>query len=109
MTLARPKFPAIYKVKPGNGVSAWQKHFAEEADKIISLKCRAEEFQNKVASETIKRKFGGHITTDFTVFPTIEMKKVYINKLILIWLNTRYSVDGYCLFPQVYFHKNCIS
>lgn len=75
-TLATPKFPAIYKLKPGNGPAAWQKHFAEENDKMLYLKRRAEEFQAKVAAEIVRRKYGGHVEADFAVFPTIEMKKV---------------------------------
>lgn len=76
MTLATPKFPQMYKAKPGNGPGAWEKHFAEERDKMLSLKRRAEDFKTKVAAEIVKRKFGGQIETDFTVFPTIEMTKV---------------------------------
>ncbi|KAF7279198.1 hypothetical protein GWI33_007604 [Rhynchophorus ferrugineus] len=75
MALARPTFPAIYKLAPGNGTAAWVKHFAEEQNKINSLKRRAEEFQAKVAREAIKRKNGGRIDANFTMFPTKEMAK----------------------------------
>lgn len=78
IALATPKFPPMYKVKPGHGPTVWQKHFAEESDKINNLRNRAAEFQNKVAIEVAKRKFGGHIDTDFTVFPTNEMTRVNI-------------------------------
>lgn len=76
LTLATPKFPSMYKVKPGNGPAAWQKHFAEESDKLNNLRNRAAMFQTRVAAEVAKRKFGGHIETDFTVFPTNEMARV---------------------------------
>lgn len=75
-TLATPKFPAIYKLKAGSGPAAWQRHFAEENVKMLSLKRRADDFRGKVAAEIVRRKYGGHIETDFAVFPTIEMKKV---------------------------------
>ncbi|XP_049823261.1 dynactin subunit 1 isoform X2 [Aethina tumida] len=75
MTLAKPTFPSIWKLKPGNGPAAWQKHFVEEQQKMLSLKRRAEEFQLKVAAESVKRKYGGRIDTDFTMFPTKEMAK----------------------------------
>lgn len=89
MTLAKPKFPSIYKAKPGNGPAAWKKHFAEEANKLLTLKMKSEQFQNTVAKEIIQRKYGGHIEADFTTFPTAEMKKVRIcnlwfyNKIVL--------------------------
>lgn len=76
MTLAKPSFPAIYKVSPNNRTSAWQRHFIEEKNKIVMLQRRAEQFQSKVAAEAVKRKFGGKIETDFTIFPTKEMTKV---------------------------------
>lgn len=75
-TLATPKFPSIYKLKPGNGPAAWQKHFAEENEKMLRLKRRADEFRARVAEEIVRRKYGGHVEADFAVFPTIEMKKV---------------------------------
>lgn len=75
-TLAKPTFPPIYKAKPGQGTAAWRKHFAEEANKLLALKSKSDDFQNKVAKEIIKRKYGGRIETDCTIFPTIEMKKV---------------------------------
>lgn len=76
MSLAKPVFPPIYKVKPGNGQAAWLRHFADEQNKIADLKRRAEQFQAKVAQETVKRKYGGRIDADFNVFPTREMVKV---------------------------------
>ncbi|RZC39748.1 dynactin subunit 1 [Asbolus verrucosus] len=75
MNLAKPKFPQVYKVKPGNGPAVWQKHFAEENDRLLDLNRRAKEFQAKVASEIVKRKLGGRVEADFAVFPTIEMVK----------------------------------
>ncbi|KAJ8920221.1 hypothetical protein NQ315_011882 [Exocentrus adspersus] len=75
MALATPKFPSIYKVKPGNGPAAWQKHFIEEKARMLDLQLRAEAFQAKVAAERVKRKFGGKIETDLAVFPTKEMAK----------------------------------
>ncbi|XP_017784402.1 PREDICTED: dynactin subunit 1 isoform X2 [Nicrophorus vespilloides] len=75
MNLAKPRFPPIYKVQPGNGPAAWQKHFAEERDRMMALKRRADDFQSKVTAEAVRRKFGGSIETDFTIFPTIEMTK----------------------------------
>ncbi|XP_030761561.1 dynactin subunit 1 isoform X2 [Sitophilus oryzae] len=75
MTLAKPTFPAVYKVKPGNGQAAWMRHFAEEQNKITDLKRRAEEFQTRVAKEAVLRKYGGKIEADFNVFPTKEMVK----------------------------------
>ncbi|CAH0555290.1 unnamed protein product [Brassicogethes aeneus] len=75
LALAKPTFPPIYKLKPGNGPAAWHKHFVEEQQKILNLKQRADDFQSKVAAESVKRKFGGKIETDFTVFPTKEMAK----------------------------------
>lgn len=80
MTLAKPKFPPIYKAKPEQCSAAWQKHFAEEANRILTLKAKAEEFQTKVAKEIVKRKYGGHIQTDLTIFPTVEMAKVSNNE-----------------------------
>lgn len=76
MALAKPTFPAVYKVKPGNGPAAWQRHFVEEQNRILDLKRRAEQFQTRVAEETVKRKCGGRIQTDLTLFPTKEMTKV---------------------------------
>lgn len=76
MTLAKPTFPAIYKVSPANRPTAWQRHFVEEKNKIFNLQKRAEQFQTKVATEAVIRKFGGKIETDFTIFPTKEMTKV---------------------------------
>lgn len=76
MELAKPKFPPIYKVKPEQCSAAWQKHFAEEADRILALKSKSEEFQSKVAKEIVNRKYGGHVETDFAVFPTVEMTRV---------------------------------
>ena len=76
-TLANPQFPPVYKAKPGMGVNMWKKHFAEEKDKILSLKLRAEEFQSKVAQEAVKRQFGGYVESDFKMFPTAEMTKVH--------------------------------
>ncbi|KAL1514252.1 hypothetical protein ABEB36_003539 [Hypothenemus hampei] len=73
MTLAKPVFPAVYKVKPGNGQAVWMRHFFTQQSKIADLKKRAEEFQARVAQETIKRKYGGRINADFNVFPTKEM------------------------------------
>jgi len=75
MSLAKPTFPPVYKVKPGNGQNAWLRHFTEEQNRIAQLKRRAEHFQTKVAQETIKRKYGGRIDSDFNVFPTKEMAK----------------------------------
>lgn len=79
--LATPKFPPIYKVKPGNGQAAWKKHFAEENDRMLGLKRRADDFSTRVAAEVVRRKFGGHVEADFSVFPTIEMKKVGRSRL----------------------------
>lgn len=76
LALATPKFPSLYKAKPGNVTLVLQKHVAERNSQILNLKLKAEEFQRKVMNEAIKRKFGGNIETDFTVFPTIEMSKV---------------------------------
>lgn len=76
LALAKPSFPAVYKLKPGNGPAAWQRHFIEENNKIFNLKRRAEKFQAKVAAEAIKRKSGGKIETDLAIFPTKEMTKV---------------------------------
>lgn len=75
MNLAKPTFPPIYKVKPGNGVQAWQKHFAEERDRMLDLNRKTEEFRARVAKEIVKRKSGGRVEADFTVFPTLEMVK----------------------------------
>lgn len=75
MSLAKPTFPPIYKVKPGNGQEAWVRHFAEEQNRIADLRRRAENFQTKVANEMIKRKYGGRIVADFNIFPTKEMVK----------------------------------
>ncbi|XP_018575471.1 dynactin subunit 1 isoform X5 [Anoplophora glabripennis] len=75
MALATPKFPPIYKVKPGNGPAAWQRHFIEEKARMLDLQLRAEAFQSKVAAERVKRKFGGKIETDLVIFPTKEMAK----------------------------------
>lgn len=87
MSLATQKFPAMYKIKPGNGTHAWKKHFAEEKDKMLNLKRRAEEFQSKVAAEIVGRKFGGQIERDFTVFPTIEMTKVKVYLIFPTYIN----------------------
>ncbi|CAH1953815.1 unnamed protein product [Acanthoscelides obtectus] len=73
--LTKSSFPPMYKVKPGNGAEAWRRHFLEERDRILSLKLKAVQFQAKVAAETIKRKRGGKIEADFTIFPTKEMAK----------------------------------
>ncbi|KAJ8938699.1 hypothetical protein NQ318_007987 [Aromia moschata] len=75
MALATPRFPAVYKVKNGHGSAAWKRHFLEENDRMIDLKRRAEIFQSKVVAERVKRKFGGKIQTDLTIFPTKEMVK----------------------------------
>lgn len=75
MSLAKPTFPPIYKVKPGNGQEAWLRHFTDEQNRIATLKRRAEMFQAKVAQEAIRRKFGGKIEADFNIFPTKEMVK----------------------------------
>lgn len=74
--MAKPVFPPVYKAKSGNGAHAWVKHFAEEHDKMLNLKRRAEDFQCKVANEAMKRKYGGFVEADFTIFPTVEMTKV---------------------------------
>lgn len=76
MTLATPKFPAVSMAKPGHAMNLWKRHFAAEDDRLRSLKMRAEAFQDKVAKEIVKRKFGGQVEADFTVFPTAEMTKV---------------------------------
>ncbi|KAJ8931890.1 hypothetical protein NQ314_015159 [Rhamnusium bicolor] len=47
----------------------------KEKEKMLSLKRRSEAFQSKVAAERVKRKYGGKIETDFTIFPTKEMVK----------------------------------
>lgn len=73
--MAKPKFPPISNSKPGQGYGMWQKHFAEERDKMLSLKRRADEFQAKVTAEVVKRKFGGRVQSDFGVFPTTELTK----------------------------------
>nr|XP_015838702.1 PREDICTED: dynactin subunit 1 isoform X2 [Tribolium castaneum] len=97
MSLAKPKFPQIYKVKPGNGPAAWKKHFAEENDKLADLNRRAREFQTKVANEIIKRKMGGRVEADFAVFPTIEMVKA---------LSESKPVNiGYVKIPKSYLPK----
>ncbi|CAG9772136.1 unnamed protein product [Ceutorhynchus assimilis] len=75
MSLAKPVFPPIYKAKPGNGQAAWLRHFADEQNRIADLKMRARQFQDKVARETVRRKYGGRIDADFNVFPTKEMVK----------------------------------
>ncbi|KAF5292478.1 hypothetical protein FQA39_LY14025 [Lamprigera yunnana] len=76
VTLATPKFPVTSKVKSGSGPIVWRKHFSEEKDKMLNLKKRTDTFRAKVASEIVKRKFGGQIETDFVVFPTVEMTNV---------------------------------
>ncbi|XP_044259661.1 dynactin subunit 1 isoform X3 [Tribolium madens] len=97
LSLAKPKFPQIYKVKPGNGPAAWKKHFAEENDKLMDLNRRAREFQTKVANEIIKRKMGGRVEADFAVFPTIEMVKA---------LNESKPVNvGFVKIPKSYLPK----
>lgn len=84
MALANPKLPSTTNIKPHNRAAAWRKNLVEENDKMLSLRRRAEDFQSKVASEIVKRKFGGQIQTDFTIFPTIEMKKVRIMNFIFL-------------------------
>lgn len=76
MSLAKPVVPQIYKLKPGSTKEAFTKHFTDQRQRIAALKMRAEQFQNKVAREVVKRKYGGRIDADFTVFPTKEMTKV---------------------------------
>ncbi|CAH1099765.1 unnamed protein product [Psylliodes chrysocephalus] len=73
--LAKPTFPSISKLKPGNGPAAWKRHFAEEQNKLLTLKRKRDDFQSKVAAEAVRRKFGGKIESDLTVFPTKEMTK----------------------------------
>ncbi|XP_057658950.1 dynactin subunit 1-like isoform X2 [Diorhabda carinulata] len=73
--MSKPTFPAIYKLKPGNGPAAWKRHFAEEQNKLIVLNRAREQFQSKVAAEAVKRKFGARIESDLTIFPTKEMTK----------------------------------
>lgn len=98
ITLASPQFPSIYKLKPGNGPAAWQKHFAEQNAKILLLKRKAEEFQTRVAHVAVQRKYGGFIETDFTIFPTVEMSKV---------LNVSHTANiGTVKIPQKYCEKD---
>ncbi|CAG9857585.1 unnamed protein product [Phyllotreta striolata] len=73
--LAKPTFPAVHKLKSGNGPAAWKRHFAEEESKLLLLKRKREEFEAKVAAEIVQRKFGGRIESDLAVFPTKEMTK----------------------------------
>ncbi|VEN45973.1 unnamed protein product [Callosobruchus maculatus] len=91
-SLAKSSFPQMHKVKPENRVEAWRRHFLEEKGRILSLKLKAEQFQAKVAAEAVKRKRGGRIEADFTVFPTKEMTKA---------LTESKSVKvGYIKFPK---------
>ncbi|KAK9712383.1 Dynein associated protein [Popillia japonica] len=76
-TLAKPEFPPVYNAKRGNGMNAWIKHFSEEEDKMLNLKNRVDEFRSKVAEQVIKRKHGGYVEADFTIFPTVEMTKAF--------------------------------
>lgn len=76
MSLAKPIVPQIYKLKPGSTKEAFTKHFTDQRQRIAALKMRAQQFQDKVAREVVKRKYGGRINADFTVFPTKEMAKV---------------------------------
>ncbi|XP_050506481.1 dynactin subunit 1 isoform X1 [Diabrotica virgifera virgifera] len=75
MNLAKPTFPSIYKLKPGNGPAAWKRHFAEEQNKLLAFNKAKEEFQAKVAAEIVKRKVGGKVEADLATFPTKEMTK----------------------------------
>ncbi|XP_050299895.1 dynactin subunit 1 isoform X2 [Anthonomus grandis grandis] len=75
MSLAKPVFPAIYKVSPEKRQAEWIRHFAEEQNKMAELRRRSEDFQNRVAKETVKRKYGGRIDADFDVFPTRQLVK----------------------------------
>ncbi|XP_025834813.1 dynactin subunit 1 [Agrilus planipennis] len=77
LTLATPRFPSIYKAKNGNGPALWKKHLIEETDRLLDLRRRSEEFQTRVAAEVVKRKHGGQIETDLTIFPTAEMTKAF--------------------------------
>ncbi|XP_074029594.1 dynactin subunit 1 isoform X2 [Leptinotarsa decemlineata] len=98
MALAKPSFPQIYKTKPGNGPAAWKRHFIEEQNRMLDLKRRAERFQSKVAAETVRRKHGGRIETDFTIFPTKEMTKA---------LNEDKPVNiGFVKIPKTYLPMN---
>lgn len=89
-TLAKPEFPPVYNAKRGNGMNAWIKHFSEEEDKMLNLKNRVDEFRSKVAEQVIKRKHGGYVEADFTIFPTVEMTKVksiyYLSSFNLVQL-----------------------
>lgn len=76
MSLAKPVVPQIYKLKPGSTKEAFTKHFTDQRQRIAALKMRAQQFQDKVTREVVKRKYGGRIDADFTVFPTKEMTKV---------------------------------
>lgn len=76
MTLATPTIPDMSKVKLHNRATAWYKSVAQDKAKMYSLKKRAEEFQSRVVDEIVRRNFGGQIEADFTIFPTIEMKRV---------------------------------
>ncbi|XP_060529168.1 dynactin subunit 1 [Cylas formicarius] len=92
MALAKPTFPAIYKCKPGLSQAAWQRHFLDEQNRIDELRHRAQEFQAKVAQETVKRRSGGKIQADFNMFPTREMVKA---------LNETEAVNiGYLKIPK---------
>lgn len=77
LTLAKPKFPSVYKYKAHNMTQVWNKHFAEERCIWLNLEKKAEDFQSRVTANILKKKEGGHIQADFAVFPTIEMKKAY--------------------------------
>ncbi|KAK9873195.1 hypothetical protein WA026_021428 [Henosepilachna vigintioctopunctata] len=77
MTLANPKFPPVYKCKVEQVAQAWNTHFAEERDKWLYLQKRAEQFQDNVAAEFLKRKKGSRVEADFMIFPTNEMTKAY--------------------------------
>lgn len=82
MTLATPKVVDISNRKPGT--KAWldrtapKNHMLNELNRLHSLKHRADDLQNKVTAETIKRKFGGKVVADFAVYPTKEMTKVSV-------------------------------
>lgn len=107
MTLAKPTFPQIYKLKPGNGPTAWKKHFIEENDKLLDLKRRAGEFQTKVANEMVKRKAGGRVDADFTVFPTIQMVKVSF--LLRLHMDTFMNTACCTFFAPRLYNWTCTS
>ncbi|XP_065173982.1 dynactin subunit 1 isoform X2 [Atheta coriaria] len=98
MSLAMPKFPSIYKLQPELRLNGWQRHFADKQAKLIRLKARAAAFQRKVMIESMKRQFGSQVGSDFTVFPTNEMKKAFEeSKPINI---------GFVQFPKQYCANN---